>query len=70
MAIGSDDDIALLSHETHIPAVGEELTNGALWATLTEEQRRILLRLVEVRWEDDPDEHVAPIGRLDPALLY
>ena len=70
MAIGSDDDIALLSHEAHIPAVGEELTDGALWATLTEEQRRVLLRLVEVRWEDDPDKHIAPIGRLDPAPLY
>ena len=70
VAIWSDDDIALLSHEAHIPAVGEELTDGALWTTLAEEQRRVLLRLVEVRWEDDPDKHVAPVGRLDPALLY
>ena len=70
VSIGSDDDIALLSHEAHIPAVREELTDGALWATLAKEQRRVLLRLVEVRWEDDPDEHVAPVGRLDPALLY
>ena len=69
MTVGGDDDIALLSHQTHVPAVGEELADGALRSALTEEQCGVLLGLVEVRWEDDPDEHIATVSGLDPALL-
>ena len=48
VAVRSDDHIALLCHQTHIPAIGEELADGALWSTLAEEQCGVLLRLVEV----------------------
>ena len=34
MSVGGNDNIALLSHQTDVPAEGEELTNGTLRATL------------------------------------
>ena len=68
-AIGSNDDIALRSHDVEIPAVGPELGNRRLWATFAEEQGGVLLCGVEVRRLDDPVEELLPVGGGAPAGL-
>ena len=69
-AIGSNDDVVVSSHYLEIPTVAPKLTHGTLRSALTEEQCRIFLRGIEMRWQNDPNEFLLAIDGRHPTLLH
>ena len=68
--VGGYYDIAVRSHNHEVPTVAPELGDRTLRTTFAEEQGGVFLCLVEVRWQNNPSEHVLAVRSLHPTLLY
>ena len=69
-AVRTNHDIAVGSHDLHVPAIAPELADRALRTTLAEEQGRVLLVSIEARRKYNPREDVLAIHRLASAWLH
>ena len=66
-AVRCYNDIAVGSHNLHVPAITPELAYRALWTAFAEEQCRIFLIRIELGRIDDPCQHFFTICRFHPA---
>ena len=67
-AVGKNHDVALVGHETVVPAVAPALAQSTLRSAKEYLDGRIHLCRIELRRIEYPGEHLLPVSGLDPAL--